>query len=110
MESERLVISGPGPGPSGFAPFLGVTATAPRHTIHCPALSVEIVGTTVETVDLSVLVGTTIVFIDQVVSHRQQLQAISSVGAEFPAHACAPGKVLLASCADEDACARSRRW
>ena len=107
MESERLVISGPGPGTIRLGPaFLGVTATAllDIQSIVRPYLS-RLSERLSETVDLSVLVGTTIVFIDQVVSHRQQLQAISSVGAEFPAHACAPGKVLLASCADEDVCA-----
>ena len=104
MESERLVISGPGPGTIRLGPaFLGVTATAllDIQSIVRPYLS-DLSAQLSETVDLSVLVGTTIVFIDQVAARQQRLHAISSVGAEFPAHACAPGKVLLASRPDED--------
>ncbi len=104
MESERLVISGPGPGTIRLGPaFLGVTATAllDIQSIVRPYL-LGLSEQLSETVDLSVLVGTTIVFIDQVAARQQRLHAISSVGAEFPAHSCAPGKVLLASCPDED--------
>ena len=104
MEAERLVLSGPGPGTIRLGPaFLGVTATAllDIQSIVRPYL-LSLSERLSETVDLSVLVGTTIVFIDQVAARQQRLHAISSVGAEFPAHACAPGKILLASCPDED--------
>ena len=48
MESERLVISGPGPGTIRLGPdFWRHGNSAPGHTIHCPALSVEIVGATI---------------------------------------------------------------
>ena len=48
-----------------------------------------------ETVDLAALHGQTVRFLDQVPgSHR--LRAVSSIGAEFPAHCTANGKALLA--------------
>ncbi len=49
-----------------------------------------------ETVDLSILDGDRVTFVDQVVSpHR--LRAISAVGESFPLHCCANGKALLAN-------------
>ncbi len=103
METSRLVISGPGPGTIRLGPaFLGLTATAllDIQSIVRPYLQ-DLSERLSETVDLSVLVGKTIVFIDQIAARQQRLQAISSVGAEFPAHSCAPGKILLASCPDD---------
>jgi DNA-binding IclR family transcriptional regulator len=53
-----------------------------------------------ETVDLSVLDGHTIRFIDQVAApHR--LRAVSAVGAAFPLHCTANGKALLAAMPEE---------
>jgi len=104
LELERLVISGPGPGSIRLGPsFLGVTATAllDIQSIVRPYLQ-ELSEKLSETVDLSILVGTTIVFVDQVATRHQRLQAVSAIGAEFPAHSCAPGKVLLAALAQED--------
>ncbi|MEV5009445.1 IclR family transcriptional regulator [Streptomyces sp. NPDC055692] len=50
----------------------------------------------VETVDLSVLNGGVITFLDQVEApHR--LRAVSAVGESFPLHSCAPGKAILAT-------------
>jgi DNA-binding IclR family transcriptional regulator len=48
-----------------------------------------------ETVDLSILDGERVTFLDQVVA-PQRLQAVSGVGESFPLHACAPGKAILA--------------
>ena len=104
METERLVISGPGPGSIRLGPaFLGVTATAllDIQSIVRPYLQ-ELSERLSETVDLSILIGTTIVFVDQVATRRQRLQAISAIGTEFPAHSCAPGKVLLATLPEEE--------
>ena len=98
LEMERFVLSGPSPGSIRIGPaFLGITATLlsdmqAQLRPYLQALSDEIE----ETVDLSVLVGTDIVFIDQIRSPHRRLQAVSAVGAEFPAYACAPGKCLLA--------------
>jgi DNA-binding IclR family transcriptional regulator len=51
-----------------------------------------------ETVDLSVLDGDRVTFLDQVVA-PQRLRAVSAVGESFPLHACAPGKAMLAALA-----------
>ncbi len=49
-----------------------------------------------ETVDMSVLDGSRVTFLDQVVASRR-LRAVSAVGESFPLHACAPGKAILAA-------------
>jgi DNA-binding IclR family transcriptional regulator len=49
-----------------------------------------------ETVDLAVLDGTAVRFIDQVAAPRR-LRAVSSVGESFPLHCTANGKALLAT-------------
>jgi len=53
-----------------------------------------------ETVDLSVLDGDRMLFVDQVVSNHR-LQAVSSVGTTFPLHCTANGKAVLAALPDE---------
>jgi len=54
-----------------------------------------------ETVDLAVLDGGEVLFIDQYVS-RRTLRIVSEIGARFPAHATANGKALLAALAPEE--------
>lgn len=49
-----------------------------------------------ETVDLAVLSGDHVVFIDQV-ARPQRLQTVSAVGVSFPLHSTANGKALLAT-------------
>jgi len=51
-----------------------------------------------ETVDISVLDGTGVRFVDQIPS-RHRLRAVSTVGASFPLHCSANGKALLAALA-----------
>lgn len=58
---------------------------------HLEALSTQL-G---ETVDLAVLKGDSVLFLDQV-SAPQRLLAVSSTGSVFPAHCTANGKALLA--------------
>jgi DNA-binding IclR family transcriptional regulator len=53
-----------------------------------------------ETVDLSVLDGDAVVFVDQV-QGTQRLAAVSAVGKRFPLHCTANGKALLALLAPE---------
>lgn len=53
-----------------------------------------------ETVDLAVLDGTAVRFIDQVAAPRR-LRAVSSVGESFPLHCTANGKALLATLPSE---------
>jgi DNA-binding IclR family transcriptional regulator len=52
-----------------------------------------------ETVDLAVLEGDRVLFVDQAAVPRR-LAAVSFVGATFPAHCTANGKVLLATLPD----------
>jgi DNA-binding IclR family transcriptional regulator len=65
-------------------------------------LLVELARTTGETADLSVQIGATAVFIDQVASNHR-LRAVSAVGDAFALHTCANGKAMLATFDDDDA-------
>jgi DNA-binding IclR family transcriptional regulator len=61
-------------------------------------------GTLGETVDLAVLDGASVRFVDQLAAtHR--LRAVSAVGASFPLYRTANGKALLAALPDERALA-----
>jgi DNA-binding IclR family transcriptional regulator len=62
-----------------------------------------------ETVDLAVLDGATVRFIDQVPASRR-LRAASAVGEAFPLHCTANGKALLAGMPKEKALALLPRW
>lgn len=55
-----------------------------------------------ETVDLAVLDGSDVLFIAQHPAPQRELMAIARVGAHFPAHSMASGKVLLATLPPED--------
>jgi DNA-binding IclR family transcriptional regulator len=57
-----------------------------------------------ETVDLAVLDGATMRFVDQLPAARR-LRAVSAVGASFPLHCTANGKALLAAMPEEQALA-----
>lgn len=57
-----------------------------------------------ETVDVAIVEGATVRFIDQIQSTRP-LRAVSAVGAVFPLHASANGKAALAAMAPTDAAA-----
>lgn len=65
---------------------------------HLRALSDEIE----ETVDLSILAGGSVVFVEQIPG-QQRLTALSTVGARFPLHCSANGKAILACFSEEDA-------
>lgn len=65
---------------------------------HMKALSEEID----ETVDLSVLDGNMMVFIEQVADDSRPLRAVSAVGHAFPIYTCANGKAVLASLQEEE--------
>ena len=88
-----------GPGLARIAASLGTNA-AELLRPHLTALS-EQVG---ETVDLSILSGGSVVFVDQIPG-RQRLIALSAVGERFPLHCTANGKAILACFSTEDATA-----
>lgn len=97
LEDEEMVA---GNGPRGrfrVGPEISRLAAAANRElvglVH-PML-VELSTELAETVDLSVLDGNRVTFIDQVdAPHR--LRAASAVGESFPLYSCAPGKALLA--------------
>ena len=95
-----------GASPSGkirIGPGLIGLAAASRHDLRheiapfLQRLSQELR----ETVDLAVLDGRDVLFIDQYAS-RRTLRIVSQIGARFPAHCTANGKALLARLAPEE--------
>jgi DNA-binding IclR family transcriptional regulator len=101
LEAERFVISSLAGGRFRLGPALAGLAAGSRRELAeelRPTL-LELSRCAEETVDLAVLQGDLVVFIDQIsVPHR--LQAVSAVGAAFPAHCTANGKALLATLDD----------
>lgn len=99
LEEEELIVDGGGARPRyRIGPeVMRLAAAAERDLVgHLHPQLVELSAETGETIDLSVLQRGQVMFIDQVEgSHR--LRAVSAVGETFPAHACAPGKALLAA-------------
>jgi DNA-binding IclR family transcriptional regulator len=97
LEAEGLVAAATPRGRYRLGPEIARLAGAARHStlmqVH-PYLE-ELSRQLNETVDLSVLDGDQITFVDQVVAHRR-LRAVSVVGASFPLYCTANGKALLA--------------
>jgi DNA-binding IclR family transcriptional regulator len=96
LEVEDLVTTGGG-GRARLGPGLLRLANAQRIDLRAevrPYLE-ELSGELEETVDLAVLDGGSVLFLDQV-SGAHRLRAVSSVGAVFPAYCTANGKALLA--------------
>jgi DNA-binding IclR family transcriptional regulator len=103
LQAERLVtvsVAGSGIrlGPELHA--LAESARLPVMEMVRPLLQ-ELSRRTEETVDLSVLRGQVLVFIDQIPG-TQRLRAVSSVGEEFPLTTTANGKACLALMDDAD--------
>jgi len=103
LEVEGLVMT---QGPRGryrLGPELVRLASSARRStwLDLHPLLVELSYATNETVDLSVLEGDRVTFVDQVVADHR-LRAVSAVGASFPLHACANGKAILAALPEPD--------
>lgn len=99
LEFESLVVTN-GPGGYRIGPAITEMAEAGRATIaellpHMRRLSAELK----ETVDLSILTGNSVTFIEHVVAPRR-LQAVSAPGLSFPLHCTANGKAMLATLSD----------
>lgn len=103
LADEGLVSAGPG-GHVTLGPLLERLAAATRLTLPervRPALE-RLRDELEETVDLAVLDGGELRFVDQLPApHR--LRAVSAVGDAFPLHCTANGKALLAALAPERA-------
>ena len=86
-----------GPGLLRIAMSLGDNSAALiRPHLHALAALVE------ETVDLAVLAGGSVVFVDQIMG-KHRLAAVSAIGARFPLHCSANGKAVLACFSEDDA-------
>jgi DNA-binding IclR family transcriptional regulator len=102
LENEGLVASTRSRGAYRLGPEIARMADAIRRQLlarvhpYLQQLSRELN----ETVDLSVLDGDRVTFLDQVVA-PQRLRTVSAIGESFPLHACAPGKAMLAALATE---------
>lgn len=97
LQSERLVISSGVGGSIRLGPELRALAESARHTLVdlVRPLLQEISRTTQETIDLSVLRGNVMIFVDQIPG-TQRLRAVSAVGDVFPLTTPANGKACLA--------------
>jgi DNA-binding IclR family transcriptional regulator len=98
LTDENLVIAASPTRGVRLGPALLALAAATRFEISelaRPTLQ-EISMQCGETVDLSVLVGNKLIFVDQVVGgHR--LRAESAIGVSFTLHSTAPGKAMMAA-------------
>ncbi len=98
LDSEGFVSSVSPQGRVRLGPALMRMAATARMDIttvahpYVESLSLELD----ETVDVAVLKGVNIIFVDQIVSPNHRLRAVSSIGAQYPAYSCASGKVILA--------------
>jgi DNA-binding IclR family transcriptional regulator len=81
-------------------------ATARRDALaeRLRPLLIDLRGELNETVDLAVLAGTSVRFVDQMPAPRR-LRAVSAIGDTFPLHCTANGKALLASMPNDRAAA-----
>ena len=97
LQEERLVIVPATGGGIRLGPEVQALAAASRCDIaaRCRPYLTELMQKTGETVDLSVLRGAQMVFLDQV-QGTQRLRTISSVGEVFPLTTTANGRACLA--------------
>lgn len=104
LAAEGFVVPASPNGRLRLGPSIGRLAAASRRELreelrpHLERLASEVE----ETVDMAVLDGSQVRFVDQVPgAHR--LRAVSSVGSSFPLHCSANGKALLAALPREQA-------
>lgn len=109
LQDERLVISSNQGSGIRLGPELHALARAARYNIveRCRPYLVDIMNRTGETVDLSVLRGTQMIFLDQV-QGSYRLRTISSVGEVFPLTTTANGRACLALMPEAEAEALTR--
>lgn len=97
LQEERLVIASAAGGSIRLGPEISALAEVTRYSIveECRVILSDLSAHLGETVDLSVLRGAGMIFLDQVPgTHR--LRAISSVGDVFPLTTTANGRAALA--------------
>ena len=104
LDEERFVIAASPTGRVRLGPglvSLGSAAKADIDRVILPYMK-QLSDEVEETVDLSVLDGSSMIFIDQIITEKQRLMAVSAVGQPFPIHSCANGKAVLAAMSDDD--------
>ena len=104
LRRERMVIADANGRGHRLGPELSAFAEATRYNIaeRCRPLLIGLTQATGETTDLSVLRGSSMIFLDQVPG-TQRLRAVSAVGAVFPLTTTANGRACLAELPDEQA-------
>jgi DNA-binding IclR family transcriptional regulator len=104
LEAEGFVISASPNGRARLGPGLAVLAAAATGDLvgHLRPHLLELATGLEETVDLAVLDGDDVLFIDQIAAPRR-LRAVSAIGARFPLYCTANGKALLAAQPREEA-------
>ena len=103
LDEERFVIAASPTGRVRLGPglvSLGSAAKADIDRVILPYMK-QLSDEIEETVDLSVHDGASMIFIDQIITEKQRLMAVSAVGQPFPIHSCANGKAVLAAMTDE---------
>jgi len=103
LEAEGLVVTQGSRGRYRLGPELIRLASSARKNswMDLHPLLVELSYSIDETVDLSILEGDRVTFVDQVVADHR-LRAVSAVGTSFPLHVCANGKAILAALPEPD--------
>jgi DNA-binding IclR family transcriptional regulator len=103
LAGEHLVVWDPERGVAELSLGLVSLALSHRQRLRdCVRPFLEMLVSRVdETVDLVVLQGENVVFVDQVMAH--QLLVVSAIGAVLPVHCTACGKALLAELPREEA-------
>lgn len=104
LEAERLLISSTGGGDIRLGPELLSLGGATRYNVveRCHPYLEKLMWQTGETVDLSILRGRHMIFLDQV-QGSARLRAVSSVGEKFPVTTTANGRACLAKLKPEEA-------
>ena len=97
LKTEGFIIDGPGETQIRIGPAFFSIAAASLSDFRDPIRPFleELSEDLGETVDLSILSGDRVVFLDQCSTRDKRLLAVSEIGASFPAYSCAPGKSLL---------------
>lgn len=104
LQEERLVITSGQGGGIRLGPELHALAEAARYNVveRCRPFLQRLAEETGETVDLSVLRGGRMIFLDQIQGTRR-LRAVSSVGEAFPLTNTANGRACLALLSEAEA-------
>lgn len=97
LEADQFVTAVSTSGGYRLGPALAVLGAAVNHNLRDqlrPFLE-QLFAEINETIDLAVLDGNQLVFVDQIAT-PQRLRAVSGIGVSFPLHCTANGKAMLA--------------